>query len=122
MNNPIVEKFNKENLNYILKLNENKWTPANSYILCDKQGSFAKEFDIGNYGCNIPKVFPVIEKLFTKIFGNGDTNEFKPYGEYGPTGKYTQWKYEGYILDLRDEPEHPRTSGSHLRIYITEKV
>lgn len=120
MNNPIAEKFNKENPNYILKKDDYKWAPANSYLLCDKQGNFVKEFSEGSYGSNIPRIFPMIKDMFLECFGMAIAAE--GFTQFGEEGFYIQWEHEGYVLDLRQEPEHPRTGGSHLRIYITEKV
>ena len=112
--NPIVEKFNKTNPNYNLVVSE--YEPEGHYQLRNKQGELCPELDLGSYGYNISKVMPFVWKLFNECFGEGIKG--RVIGAHRDWDTYVLWEYEDYLLELREENEHPRTGGVYMRIRI----
>ncbi len=123
--NPIVKRFNKTNNNYKLNFADSygylreELQPKNQFYLTDKQGNFPSEFDVGAYGYKCFDIFPLIETLFIECFGKGTSNTFE---RWGIQGQDITWEYDNYILRLAVDPEHPKTSGYHLRITIDQMV
>ncbi len=111
--NSLIEKFNSTNLDYVIV--DSPYGPG-YYWLRNKQGELTPELDTGSFGINVTEVMGLFCRLFNECFGEGLRS--RSVGEYGNMELEVLWEYEGYILQLKEEYEHPRTGGVHLRMRI----